>query len=230
MVPILKCFEVISGLRINFSKSSILGASIEDTSLHHYATLLGCRADSFPSTYLGLLLCLDRVPKYVWNPVIDRIKEKAIFLESKVFILGRQNCVDPISTYQPIYYMSILKCPIAIINRIEKLQRDFLRQGRDGSKKFHLVNCKTVCCPKDSGGLGIRPLRIMNQALLGKWLWRQPLEKHPGSQIQSAKKCLGDLSSAKMLKFLERDIQLQSSFYPIHPLQRWQWRETFLLA
>ena len=62
LVAILRCFKAVSGLRINFSKSSILGVSIEDISLHHYATILGCRVDSFPSTYLGVPLCLDRVP------------------------------------------------------------------------------------------------------------------------------------------------------------------------
>ena len=72
----------------------------------------------------------------------------------------------------PIYYMSILKCPIAIINRIEKFQRDFLWEGREESNKIHLVNWKSVCRRKKSGGLGIRPLKSLNQALLGKWLWR----------------------------------------------------------
>ena len=68
--------------------------------------------------------------------------------------------------------MSILKCPIAIINRIEKLQLDFLWRGCKESNKIHLVNWKLVCCPKKSGDLGIRPLKSLNQALLGKWLWR----------------------------------------------------------
>ena len=30
----------------------------------------------------------------------------------------------------------------------------------------------TICKPKKEGGLGIRPLKQMNLALLGKWLWR----------------------------------------------------------
>lgn len=68
--------------------------------------------------------------------------------------------------------MSILKCPIVVIKRIEKLQRDVMWQGCDDSKKFCLINWNTICTPKDSSDLGIRPLWIMNQAFLGNWLWR----------------------------------------------------------
>ena len=33
------------------------------------------------------------------------------------------------------------------------------------------VGWKTVCLPKDKGGLGIKDLRTFNTALLGKWRW-----------------------------------------------------------
>eukprot|EP00268_Persea_americana_P033450 TRINITY_DN3312_c0_g1_i6.p1 TRINITY_DN3312_c0_g1~~TRINITY_DN3312_c0_g1_i6.p1 ORF type:complete len:225 (-),score=29.21 TRINITY_DN3312_c0_g1_i6:634-1308(-) len=72
----------------------------------------------------------------------------------------------------PIYFMSILKCPISITNRIEKLQRAFRWHGKSAEKKFHLRDWVSVCTSKLEGGLGIRSLRKMNQALLGKWLWR----------------------------------------------------------
>lgn len=39
-------------------------------------------------------------------------------------------------------------------------------------KKLHLVDWNSVCKTKRNGGLGIKPLKILNQVLLGKWLWR----------------------------------------------------------
>ena len=39
-------------------------------------------------------------------------------------------------------------------------------------RKFHLVDWDLVCRSKKEVGLGIRPPRKMNQALLGKWFWR----------------------------------------------------------
>ena len=65
----------------------------------------------------------------------------------------------------------MFKCPISVANRIEKLQQDFLWNGRGMENKFHLVDWKSVCKSKFEGGLGLRPVTLMNHALLGKWLW-----------------------------------------------------------
>ena len=45
-------------------------------------------------------------------------------------------------------------------------------QGKEAKKKYHLVNWATVCKPKKEGGLGLMSIKLMSQALLGKWLWR----------------------------------------------------------
>ena len=38
-------------------------------------------------------------------------------------------------------------------------------------RKIAWVKWRTVCQPKDKGGLGIKDLRTFNSALLGKWRW-----------------------------------------------------------
>jgi hypothetical protein len=43
--------------------------------------------------------------------------------------------------------------------------------------KYHLVSWSMVCTPIPKGGLCLRNLRMFNQALLGKWLWRYEHEK-----------------------------------------------------
>lgn len=66
----------------------------------------------------------------------------------------------------------MLKCPGSVIDRIERLQRDFLWHWRENKKKFRLVDWKSICTLKKKGGVGFHPLRGMTKALLGKWLWR----------------------------------------------------------
>jgi hypothetical protein len=47
----------------------------------------------------------------------------------------------------------------------------FLWGGIEEEFKFHLVNWSKVFSPVQEWGLGIRNLRCLNRALLGKWLW-----------------------------------------------------------
>jgi len=57
--------------------------------------------------------------------------------------------------------MSLLTILASIANQLEKIMGG-----------FHWVNWDEVYRPKQEGGLGIKPLRIMNDALKIKWLGR----------------------------------------------------------
>lgn len=43
--------------------------------------------------------------------------------------------------------------------------------------KFHLVKWNKICTTISSRGLGVHNLRIFNNTLLGKWLWRSHQER-----------------------------------------------------
>ena len=53
---VLRCFQVISGLKINFSKSSLFGFNIDKEILADWADKISCKVESLPVTYLGLPL------------------------------------------------------------------------------------------------------------------------------------------------------------------------------
>ena len=53
---ILRCFQVMSGLSINFLKSYIFGINLEQHTLREWADMICCNVNVLPSTYLGLCL------------------------------------------------------------------------------------------------------------------------------------------------------------------------------
>ncbi|MCH85824.1 ribonuclease H protein [Trifolium medium] len=56
--------------------------------------------------------------------------------------------------------------------QIVRLQRNFLRGGWTGASKIAWVNWEDVFKYKRVRGLGVRDLRLVNLAMLGKWRWR----------------------------------------------------------
>jgi hypothetical protein len=46
----------------------------------------------------------------------------------------------------------------------------FFCEGTDNRRKHHMVDWPTVCKPKEFGGLGILNTRLMNLALMLKWI------------------------------------------------------------
>lgn len=80
-------------------------------------------------------------------------------------------------TNVPLYMISFYRLLVEVRERIDFYRRMFLWQEDQGIRKYHLVNWQEICFPKDQGGLGILDLEIMNEALLGKWIWRLETEK-----------------------------------------------------
>ena len=97
----------------------------------------------------------------------------------KKLYLSKGGCltlIKSILSSLPSYCLSLFSLPMSIASRLETLQRDFIWGDMGDEHKFHLVNWQQVCSPLQDGGLGIRNLSVFNKALLGKWLWRYPIE------------------------------------------------------
>ncbi|XP_040249723.1 uncharacterized mitochondrial protein AtMg00310-like [Aegilops tauschii subsp. strangulata] len=48
----------------------------------------------------------------------------------------------------------------------------FFWEGSGPKRKYHMVKWAAVCRPKDLGGLGMTNTRILNIALMCKWIWK----------------------------------------------------------
>jgi hypothetical protein len=173
MKAILKWFELISGLKVNFFKSKLIGINVEACFLESAALFLKCVVGQLPFIYLGLPVGANPRRLSTWNPVVDVIQRRLASWKNKYVSLGgRVVLLNSVLSAIPIFYLSLFKMPVGVWKKLVRMQRRFLWGGAAGNSKINWVRWQDVCRSKREGGLGVKDLRIMNISLLTKWKWR----------------------------------------------------------
>jgi hypothetical protein len=68
------CFELMSGMRINYDKCEIVPTNPNDVEdLKHFAGIFGCRVGELPIKYLGIPLHYHKLSREDLQPLIDKI-------------------------------------------------------------------------------------------------------------------------------------------------------------
>ena len=128
--------------------------------------------------YLALPLGAKFKDKTIWNSILEKMERRLAGWKRLYLSKGdRVTLIKITLSNLPTYFLSLFHIPAVVANRIEKLYWNFLWGGIGDEPKFHLVKWASVCSPISLGGLGIRKVRIFNEVLLGKWLWRFEIEK-----------------------------------------------------
>ncbi|GJZ87097.1 hypothetical protein Tco_0658707 [Tanacetum coccineum] len=76
LTHVLECFIFASGLRINISKSRIMGVHVNRDNVHHAAGKLGCLILNSPFSYLGTKVGGLMSRSEAWNEVIEKVKSR----------------------------------------------------------------------------------------------------------------------------------------------------------
>ncbi|KAL4183453.1 hypothetical protein AMTRI_Chr11g98310 [Amborella trichopoda] len=122
-------------MKVNLKKTKMLGVHVGDTELRSLAQRMGCVTETLPSSYLGLALCLGKPRKELWDGLIQRFTRKFSSWKGRFLFLGGRITLNRATlTSIPVYYISLIQIPISVIQRLEKLMRDFLWFGVKGSK------------------------------------------------------------------------------------------------
>ncbi|GKV28181.1 hypothetical protein SLEP1_g37265 [Rubroshorea leprosula] len=176
---ILRWFELISGLKINFNKSVLYSCHVSDEWRRMAAANLNCKSGVFPFTHLGMPIGDSMCRIMPWIPVIDNFNKKlAIWKAKSLSIGGRVTLLRSVLSAFPIYFMSIFKIPKIVLHELVCLQRKFLWGYTEEKNKIAWLSWEKVCKGRNEGGLGVPNLECRNIALLGKWWDRFGKEDH----------------------------------------------------
>ncbi|GKD05596.1 putative RNA-directed DNA polymerase, eukaryota, reverse transcriptase zinc-binding domain protein, partial [Tanacetum coccineum] len=168
LIRILKCFQDLSGLSINLSKNRLFGVCVNEPEVVIVANVVRCRHDNLPFMYLGLPVGKDMSKAASWDLVIERFYRRLSSWKSKALSIGgRLTLTKSVLSSLLIYYLSLFRAPLKIIDLLEKIRRGFFWGFKEDERGMSWFNWKTVLSPFNKGGLGIGSIRAKNLAFLG---------------------------------------------------------------
>jgi len=170
---ILNCFELASGLKVNFQKSSVGGVGCSPLLVEQFTTILNCEKMKIPFIYLGLSVGGCHKRSKLWEEVVEKLKRRLSKWKGKFILMAGRLClIKSVLSALPLFFLSLFKMSAMVMKDIERLQRNFLWGWDSEGRKISWVSWKKVYESKEDGGLGVISLRRFNFALLGKWIWR----------------------------------------------------------
>ena len=115
-------FEAISGLKVNRDKREAIPVGRVD-SLENIISVLGCRIEKLPTSYLGLPLGAPFKSSRVWDVVEERFR-KCLSLWKRQYLSkgGRLTLIKNTLSGLPIYFMSLFVISRKVCTRFEKIQ------------------------------------------------------------------------------------------------------------
>jgi len=122
MKAILTLFEAMSGLKVNYHKSMLVGINVDESWVNQAASVLSCKIGRITFLYLGLPIGGDARRLFFWEPVIDRIKSRLSDWKSRNLSFdGRLILLKSVLSSMPVYALSFFRAPSGIISSIESI-------------------------------------------------------------------------------------------------------------
>jgi hypothetical protein len=202
ILEVLQLFCSVSGLSINFSKSSVHYWGLSDAELlilknsvpYTFVNL----SDGF--RYLGFQLKLGYSSPEDWKGLVAHFERRINFWCNKWLSLGgRYILIKSVLESLPVFWMSLEKIPNKIIILLRRLISNFLWNSHPGHFRFHLCNWAELSKPRKFGGWGLMNLSLFNSALLANSFWRATSIDSIWHRI-IADKYLGSLPLARWIR------------------------------
>lgn len=145
MKSMLRCFELMSGLKVNFFKSKLAGVSVAEDVLLRYANLLHCKTTEIPFVYLGIHVGANPRKKTTWDPLLSKLRKRLSLWKRKTLSFGGKVClIRSVLSSIPLFYLSFFKLPKGVASLCNRIEKKFLWGGEEGTRKIAWVKWSKV--------------------------------------------------------------------------------------
>ena len=118
MKVLLYLYEMLAGLKINFSKSEIYMINDSENWGEKYAEIFNCQIGLFPIKYLGVPVSPSRLKIKDWLPLVEKGNKKLdIWKGGLLSMAGRTVLISASLNNTPTYHMSVYLLPKTTIFR-----------------------------------------------------------------------------------------------------------------
>ena len=169
----LSNFESLSGLQVNRRKSAALMAGVSENVKNDILNTTGFAMGRLPLKYLGVPLISTRLTHSDCQPLIDKILLRIQAWTSRsLSYAGRLQLISSVLYSIQTYWCSMFIIPKFTCAKIEQMFNRFLWSGTVDNARRAKVSWKSICIPREEGGLGLRRVKHWNDAAVMKHIWK----------------------------------------------------------
>jgi hypothetical protein len=123
---ILSCYEVMSGMKINFEKSEIFTIGLTDEEQCLAANCLGCKIGAFPMKYLGMPVSSMKISKAQLSYVSDKTEKRLGTWQCEYLSSGGKSIlIDSYLSSIPMYTMEVYQLYEGNFQRLDSIRARF---------------------------------------------------------------------------------------------------------
>lgn len=134
---ILRSFDLVSWLKVNFLKSKVIGVNIEENFPNVASNFLLYQAETIPFKLYGISVGANFRRCSMWIPILDSSERKLSNCKRKnISIAWHITLINFVLNSLPLYFFSSYNTNKSIIKTIAQIQRNFLGgKGRRGKER-----------------------------------------------------------------------------------------------
>lgn len=170
-MQLFSSYERSSGQLISQAKSRFYFHDKFQRRASVVARVTGFKRCSFPLIYLGAPIFYGRVKTVYFEYLVDKARQSLDRWKARVLSFGCHiTLLTSVLQSYPIYTLSSTMVLKSILRRLGSLMGQCLGNVR-GQARTHWVNWRSICIATTEGGLGIRRIEEVKDALQAKLLW-----------------------------------------------------------